>query len=276
MASGDFITLSETLKAAIIQLEVAQVSSPVFDAQWLLIFALGATRAVLLEPNRILSHAELETYQSWVHRRAAREPLQWIIGSTEFYGLELKVCSGALIPRPETERLVELTLDRLGDSGRVVDVGCGSGAIALALKSERPSLEVWATDINPSAITLTLENAKRLKLHIHVLETSLLNGLTPQFSVIVSNPPYLPETDLLEPEVQQEPRQALFSGADGLGLARELVLQAPDYLTKNGFLLLELDPRNAPILQTEMLQTGWNAWLEADLTGRKRFIVAQK
>ena len=223
----------------------------------------------------MLNQSELEQYQSWVSRRVAREPLQWIIGSTEFYGLELKVQAGVLIPRPETERLVELTLERLGESGRVVDVGCGSGAIALTLKSERPRVEVWATDINPSAIALTLENAKRLKLHIHVLETSLLNGLTAPFSVIVSNPPYLPETDLLEPEVQQEPRTALFSGADGLGLARELVLQAPDYLTKNGFLLLELDPRNAPILQSEMLQTGWNVWLEADLTGRKRFIIGQ-
>ncbi len=276
MASGDLITLLETLKAAIVQLETAQVSSPVYDAEWLLIFALNATRAVLLEPNRVLNQSELETYQSWVGRRVAREPLQWIIGSTEFYGLELKVQAGVLIPRPETERLVELTLERLSESGRVVDVGCGSGAIAMALKNERPRLEVWATDINPNAIALTLENAKRLKQKIHTLETSLLQSLTGKFSVIVSNPPYLPETDLLEPEVQQEPHQALFSGADGLNLARELVVQAPDYLTKNGFLLLELDPRNAPVLQAEMQNNGWNAWLEADLTGRKRFIVAQK
>ena len=268
--------LLEALEQAIAQLKTAQVSSPVFDAQWLLIFALGATRAVLLESNRVLNQIELETYQSWVNRRASREPLQWIIGSTEFYGLELKVQSNVLIPRPETERLVELTLERLGESGRVVDVGCGSGAIAIVLKSERPMLEVWATDMNPSAIALTIKNAKCLNLTIHTLETSLLNGLTPPFNVIVSNPPYLPETDLLEPEVQQEPHTALFSGLDGLNLARELVAQAPNYLTKNGFLLLELDPRNAPVLQTEMQNNGWKAWLEADLTGRNRFIVAQR
>jgi release factor glutamine methyltransferase len=276
LASGDLITLVNALQQAITQLEAAKVSSPVFDAEWLLIFALGATRAVLLEPNRILSDAELETYQSWVNRRASREPLQWIIGSTEFYGFELKVRVGVLIPRPETERLVELTLERLGESGRVVDVGCGSGAIAIAIQKERPRLEVWATDINPNAIALTLENAKHFKLNIHTLETSLLHGLKGQFSAIVSNPPYLPNTDFLEPEVQLEPPTALFSGEDGLGLARELVLQAPNYLTSKGFLLLELDPRNAPVLYAEMQNNGWQVSLEADLSGRKRFIVAQK
>jgi release factor glutamine methyltransferase len=270
------VKLGEVLEKAVLQLEAVQVSSPRFDAQWLLIFALGATRAVLLESNRILTETELECYLTWVARRAAREPLQWIIGSTEFYGLELKVCSGVLIPRPETERLVELALERLGDSGRVVDVGCGSGAIAIALKTQRPLLEVWATDINPKAIALTDENAKHFKLNIHVLETSLLTGLTGKFTVIVANLPYLPQTDLLEPEVQQEPSEALFSGVDGLTLARELVQIAPNYLNSKGFLLLELDPRNAPVLQTEMQNAGWQAWLEADLTGRKRFIVAQK
>ncbi len=267
--------LLQALQEAVIQLEAAQISSPRSDAEWLLVLSLGATRAVLLEPNRELSQIELEKYQSWVSRRASREPLQWIVGSTEFYGLELKVRSGVLIPRPETERLVELTLERLGQSGRVVDVGCGSGAIALALKNERRSSEVWATDINPKAIELTLENAEHLNLKVHTLQTSLLTGLTGHFSVIVANLPYLPETDLLEPEVQLEPRTALFSGVDGLDLARQLVATAPDYLTQTGFLLLELDPRNAPVLQAEMLQNGWKAWLEADLTGRKRFVVGQ-
>ena len=268
--------LVQALQQAARQLEAAQISSPHSDAEWLLVLALGSTRAVLLEPNREFSQTELERYQSWVARRAAREPLQWIVGSTEFYGLELIVRPGVLIPRPETERLVELTLERLGQSGRVVDIGCGSGAIALALKFERPALEVWATDISPDAIELTLENAKRLNLSIHAVQTSLLTGLIGKFTMIVANLPYLPQTDMLEPEVQLEPRAALFSGVDGLDLARELVKGAPDYLTQTGFLLLELDPRNAPMLQAEMLQTGWSAWLEADLSGRKRFIVAQR
>ncbi len=267
--------LQAALQNAVLQLEAAQVSSPRIDAEWLLILTLQATRAVLLESNRILTQAELEQFQSWVARRVAREPLQWIIGSTNFYGLELLVQSGVLIPRPETERLVELSLERFGAAGRVVDVGCGSGAIALALKTERPMLEVWATDINPNAIALTRKNARRFKLDIHVLQTSLLSGLTGKFTVIVANLPYLPEIDVLEPEVQQEPHEALFSGLDGLQLARELVLVAPNYLNSQGFLLLELDPRNAPVLQAEMQALGWKAFLESDLSGHQRFVVAQ-
>ncbi len=270
------MTLKVALQNAIVQLEIAQIPSPRSDAEWLLILTLKATRAVLLDSNRVLTPAELEQFQSWVARRVARESLQWIVGSSEFYGLELKVQSGVLIPRPETERLVELALERLGEAERVVDVGCGSGAIAVVLKKECPMLEVWATDINPKAIALTNENAKRFKLKIHTVRTSLLHGLTGKFTVIVANLPYLPQTDVLELEVQQEPPEALFSGLDGLQLARELVAVAPDYLNSQGFLLLELDPRNAPILQAEMLNAGWQAWLEADLTGRERFIVAKQ
>ncbi len=272
--SNQQLTIAEVVTQATARLEVAKVSSPRVDAEWLLVFALGATRAVLLESHRLLNQTELELYQSWVQRRVAREPLQWIIGTTEFYGLELLVQPGVLIPRPETERLVELALERLGDSGRVVDIGCGSGAIAVALKKERPLLEMWATDINPVAIALTTKNAKRLNLKLHTLQTSLLNGLRGKFTVIVANLPYLPETDELEPEVQLEPPEALFSGVDGLSLARELVVTAPNYLNKSGFLLLELDPRNAPILQAEMQISGWRAFLEADLIGRKRFVIA--
>jgi release factor glutamine methyltransferase len=269
------VILQVALQNAIVQLEAAQISSPISDAEWLLILTLKATRTVLLDSTRVLTATELEQFQSWVGRRVSREPLQWIVGSTEFYGLELKVQSGVLIPRPETERLVELALERLREAGRVVDVGCGSGAIAVALKKERPMLEVWATDINSKAIALTRENAKRFKLKIHAVQTSLLGGLTGKFTVIVANLPYLPQTDMIEPEVQQEPPEALFSGLDGLRLARELVAIAPNYLNSKGFLLLELDPRNAPVLQAEMLLAGWKAWLEPDLTGHKRFIVAQ-
>jgi release factor glutamine methyltransferase len=269
------MTLQEAVQNASMQLEAAGISSPRVDAEWLLDFVFQKNRLLVFEANRVITQTELGLYQSLVARRAAREPLQWIMGSSGFYGLELKVQTGVLIPRPETERLVELALERLGEAGRVVDVGCGSGAIAVVLKSERPMLEVWATDINSKAIALTRENAKRFKLKIHAVQTSLLGGLTGKFTVIVANLPYLPQTDMLEPEVQQEPPEALFSGLDGLRLARELLAIAPDYLNSKGFLLLELDPRNAPVLQAEMLLAGWKAWLEPDLTGHKRFVVAQ-
>jgi release factor glutamine methyltransferase len=268
------LKLHTALHNAIAQLEAAGIRSPQSDAQWLLVSALNATRAVLLEPNRQLDPRELECFQAWVGRRVAREPLQWILGDTEFYGLRLHVQAGVLIPRPETERLVELALERLPQSGRVVDVGCGSGAIGLALKAERPQLEVWATDINPTAVALTRHNAQTLGLEIRVLQTSLLSGLEGKFSAIISNPPYLPNNDPLEPEVQLEPSEALFSGADGLDLARALVQAAPDWLVPNGWLMLELDPRNAPVLARQM--QGWRTELASDLSGRERFVLAQQ
>jgi release factor glutamine methyltransferase len=267
------MTLQAALHNAIQELQAAQISSPKADAEWLLIHTLGATRTVLLETSRVLTPAQLLEYQNLVKRRAAREPLQWILGDTEFYGLVLTVQPGVLIPRPETEHLVELALERLPHTGRVVDVGCGSGAIGLALKHQRPNLEVWATDLNPAAVALTKHNAQQLGLALFVRHTSLLDGLEGQFCGIVANLPYLPTDDWLEPEVQLEPREALFSGTDGLDLARWLVQLAPQYLLPKGWLMLELDPRNAPVLQHEM--QGWQTWLVADLTGRERFLLAQ-
>jgi release factor glutamine methyltransferase len=267
------LTVSQALHSATLQLETAGVTSPKSDAEWLLVYTLGTTRAVLLEPERPLMPDEQGRYRAWVARRAAREPLQWILGNTEFYGLELQTRRGVLIPRPETERLVELALERLPKTGRVVDVGCGTGAIALAIKAQRPKLELWATDLNPQAVALTRDNVQRLGLEVHVRQTSLLEGLEGKFAAIVSNPPYLPNTDQLEPEVQLEPKEALFSGQDGLELARELLRIAPEFLLPNGWLMLELDPRNAPVLQREM--RGWDVRLESDLSGRERFLLGQ-
>jgi release factor glutamine methyltransferase len=268
------LRLHTALHSAIAQLEAAGIGSPKSDAEWLLVSALNASRTVLLERNRQLTPSQLERFQTWVGRRAAREPLQWILGDTEFYGLRLMVQAGVLIPRPETERLVELALERLPPTGRVLDVGCGSGAIGLALKAERPELEVWASDINPAAVALTRHNAQSLGLEIFVRQTSLLSGFEGKFTAIVSNPPYLPDHDPLEPEVQLEPKEALFSGTDGLDMARALVRIAPACLLLGGWLMLELDPRNAPVLAQEML--GWQTELAADLSGRRRFILAQR
>lgn len=270
------MTIRQAIAEATTQLEAARVPSPKSDAQWLLVYVLRASRAVLLGDNRELTKTELEQFQTWLARRVAREPLQWIIGSSEFYGLELKVQAGVLIPRPETERLVELTLERLPQTGRVVDIGCGTGAIALALKAERPKLEVWATDISPMAIELTKQNAQRLNLELCAVQTSLLDGITGKFSAIISNPPYLPDSDVLMPEVRLEPREALYSGADGLGLARQIIVLAKQFLEPHGWLMLELDPRNAPVLQAELQALGWQTWLAADLAGRERFVLARE
>jgi release factor glutamine methyltransferase len=268
------MTIAQTLARATTLLHQAGVSSPRVDAEWLLLYVLNASRVALFDSARVLTNFELEAFEALLQRRASREPLQWILGSADFYGLELMVRPGVLIPRPETERLVELVLEHLPKQGRVIDVGCGSGAIALALKHERPGLEVSASDINPEAVRLTLENAKRLNLEVQVVQTSLLENVPGSFDAIISNPPYLPSADSLEPEVQLEPKEALFSGRDGLELARVLAIQAAERLEPGGFMALELDPRNAYEFARELQNAGWVTRLEADLVGRERFVIA--
>lgn len=273
--------VQQKLEELIARFTRAGIQSAKVDAEWLLEDTLGWSRTRrMLEAEFLLKPKDLEQLESWAVRRESREPLQWILGSTEFYGLNIHVRSGVLIPRPETECLVELALGRLRvmpGSPRVLDLGCGTGAIALCIKSELPRARVLASDINPEAVQLTLENASRLGLEIEVIETNLFDGIEGRFDLIVSNPPYLPEFDAatLEPEVQREPANALFSGADGLDLARMLVRTARERLGLNGWLLLELDPRNAPVMRQELEDAGWRARLEADLAGRERFVVAR-
>jgi release factor glutamine methyltransferase len=276
------MTVQQKLEELTARFSHVGIPNPKVDAEWLLEDTLqwSRTRRVL-EAEFLLKPKDLAVIEALAVRREAREPLQWILGSTEFYGLNLHVRAGVLIPRPETERLVELALERLRvmpGTPRVLDLGCGAGAIALSIKSEQSRANVLASDINPEAVKLTLENATRLNLEIEVRETSLFDGIDGRFDLIVSNPPYLPEYDVitLEPEVQREPATALFSGHDGLDLARMLVKLARERLGLGGWLLLELDPRNAPTLRQELEDAGWRARLESDLAGRERFVVARR
>jgi release factor glutamine methyltransferase len=263
------------------RLESAHVPSPDSDASWLLEVVMNASYSELfLMSEDVLTDAQLGRLEGFVKRREAREPLQWIIGFTEFYGLKIETRVGVLIPRPETERLVELMLEELPNkSAKVVDIGTGTGAIALALKTERPKLELLATDINQTALELTRKNAANLRLELKTFQTSILDGIDRMFDAIVSNPPYLPSSDdgKLDIEVQLEPKEALFSGIDGLNLAREIVIAASRKLKAGGLLALELDPRNAATLASELEPSIWqDVRLEADLVGRERFVLARR
>ena len=263
------------------RLASAGVPNPDSDASWLLEVVTGLGYSGLkLNANQELTDTQLERLEGFVVRRETREPLQWIIGFTEFYGLKLEVEVGILIPRFETEKLVELVLEQLPNTPlQVVDIGTGTGAIALALKAERPKLEIVATDINQAALELTRKNAANLKLELETVQTSILDGVDRMFDAVVSNPPYLPASDngRLDIEVQLEPEEALFSGADGLKLAREIVSAASQKLKSGGLLALELDPRNASILADNLGLSIWqDVRLEADLVGRERFVLARR
>jgi len=225
------------------------------DAELLLLHVLEIDRATLLAyPTRPITPSQFDTYQAAIARRLNHEPIQYITGQQEFFGLQLKVTPATLIPRPETEHLVEAVLDRLPKSGdtplRILDIGTGTGAIALALAAHLPQARITAVDLSAQALDVARQNAAAHNLagRIDFILSDLLTGLpqkdqTAAFDAIVSNPPYIPEGDRAElhPQVRDyEPAQALFAGAHGLDIYRRLIPQAHAALQPGGLLALEI------------------------------------
>ena len=278
------------------------------EVQCLLQHSLNVARAYLIaHPERILSSDEAATYQSFFQRRLGGEPIAYILGEREFFGLNLMVTPATLIPRPETELLVELALERLinfsgtwhplpqslprwereakpplptgegwgGGSFRVLDMGTGSGAIALAIARHRPSAEVWACDASTAALAVATENAKRLAIpNVHFLESDWFSALNGQrFDIIVSNPPYVATDDqhLSKGDLRFEPITALASGADGLEDIRLIVQQAGAHLNSNGWLLLEHGYDQAAQVRELLQRARFEAVFSAkDLSGFER------
>ena len=231
------------------------IESARLNAERLLGDVLRLSRLELyLQHDRPIAGDELDRYRELVRRRAGGEPLQSILGVWGFYGRDFKVTSGVFIPRPETERLVEhaLALIRPPDQRLVspvaVEVGCGSGVIAVSLAAEAPRLEIWATDINPQAIELTRTNAHRhgvdARVHVEVGNRfdPLPARLRGEVDLLVSNPPYVRRGDLpsLAPEVQHDPREALDGGADGIDFYRALAAGAERWLRPGGWIAVEI------------------------------------
>ncbi|HDZ8839763.1 TPA: peptide chain release factor N(5)-glutamine methyltransferase [Aeromonas veronii] len=224
--------------------------SPRADADVLLCHLLGCRRSYLMTwPERELDAAQQVTLQGWLARRLNGEPIAHLVGEREFWSLPLKVSPATLIPRPDTEVLVEQALTRIPQGPcAVLDLGTGTGAIALALKSERPEVDVWAVDRMADAAALARENSAALGLPIEVRDGSWFEPLgepdrdnTPRFAVIVSNPPYIDGADphLEQGDVRFEPRSALVADDAGLADIRHIVAHAPAYLLTDGWLLLE-------------------------------------
>lgn len=246
------------------------------DAEALLLHTLQISRATFFaHPERELTAEELGRHRHSVERRLLHEPIQYITGEQEFYGLALHVTPAVLIPRPETEHLVEAVLARLPANGpvRLVDIGTGSGAIAIALAVHLPRATVFALDLSRDALAIAEDNARRhnVRERIHLLHSDLLAALPSRsseetatgeglFDAIVSNPPYIAECDrdTLHPQVRDyEPATALFAGASGLDLYRRLIPQAWEWLKPNGLLALEIGAG-----QRESLAGLLSAWSE--------------
>jgi len=258
------------------------------SAEWLLSHACGLERIeVYTQYDKPLSPEERETLRGSVRRRAQGEPLQYIVGTMGFRHLEIKVKPGTLIPRPETEVLVDLALCALpkpieDTTLSVLDLCTGTGCIGLALAQERPDVIVLATDISPKAVALANENAQASGLsdRFQAIEGDLFPPNTLQFDLIASNPPYIPAQGMKElpAEVANfEPALALDGGEDGLDLARRILELAPDWLKKSSHLILELDVRNVSQAREFAVQLNTYKSLETarDLTGRERFVLAR-
>ena len=222
------------------------LDSPHLDAEVLLAYALGMTRTQLhVYTQSQLSPAELASYRQLIERRALREPVAYIIGHKEFYGLDLFVDSRVLIPRPETELFVEKAIEISQRQSVVADVGTGSGAIAISLAVHLPQALVYATDASPGALEVAACNCRRhgVEDRVHLLQGHLLKPLPEPVDLIAANLPYVSEAELaqLPPEISHhEPREALNGGADGLDHIRCLLAQAEGHLKPGGVVLLEI------------------------------------
>jgi len=281
-------TFRDQLAAATTALEAAGVASPRVDAEWLLAGLLGVGRVtVRLDPAGAVPELLAERYGDAVRRRARREPLQRILGWEEFRGLRVRLTDAVLVPRPETEALVEWALALLPAPGgrrlRAVDLGTGSGCIACALAAERPDLDVVAIDVSPAAAAVARENAIALGLaaRISVVAADLLDGVRDLGAdLIVSNPPYLP-TGLvpeLPPEVRtHEPVVALDGGADGLALIRRIAAIAHRALRASGVLVVETAGGAQATAAAALLRTADFAQVavRADLAGVDRFVAGR-
>lgn len=233
------------------------------DADALLCHLLDCRRSYLMTwPEHELDAAQQATLAGWLARRLNGEPIAHLIGEREFWSLPLKVSPATLIPRPDTEVLVEQALARLpGGPCALLDLGTGTGAIALALKSERPDADVWAVDRMPAAAALARTNSAALGLPIEVRDGSWFAPLSdaPRFAMIVSNPPYIDGTDphLHEGDVRFEPRSALVAEEQGLADIRLIVTQAPAHLVPGGWLLLEHGWDQGEAVRQLLLQQGY-------------------
>lgn len=257
------------------------------DAQLLLLHVLGKPahdRAWLLAHDTdALSPAQRATFDTCVQRRAAGEPLAYITGHKEFYGLDLRVDARVLVPRPDTETLVDWALEVLAPATgqltdtTVLDLGTGSGAIALALKATRPDLTVRAIDYSDDALAVARANAQRLNLDVQFQQGSWLAGVAGKFQSIVSNPPYIAAQDEHLSALTHEPLQALASGDDGLDDLRQIITQAPACLLAGGWLLLEHGYDQAAAVRDLLRAAGFrHVQSRQDLSGIERCSGGQR
>ena len=278
------MTVLEILQSTTGYFQRRNIDSPRLNAEHLLAHVLGRKRIDLyLEFERRLPESELTPLRELVKRRGSGEPLQHLLGTVEFCGRSFRCDKRALVPRPETEQLVEILISRFKSEiaySRIADIGTGSGVIALTLAAEFPEAEIVGVDISEDALMLARENAKRLGLadHIRLLRSNLLESVQPDFGVIVANLPYVSTEDRqnLSREVLHDPEVALFAGARGDELVRQLIAQAPSWLRPGGVLAMEIGIGQSETLVAALAAKNYrDIWIEKDYSGVIRFLFAR-
>jgi len=281
--------MSATIKVALTEgaatLKTANVDAPRNQANLLLMHVLGRDHTFLLaHPEENLSAKQFEQYRALVTRRAGGYPLQYLTGRQEFFQLDFEVTPDVLIPRPETELIVELGIDILKDKPApcFADLGTGSGAIAISLLQELPRARAIAVDVSAGALEVARRNAERHRLsdRLQLVESDLFSMMDPRaFDLIVSNPPYVPAGDLsgLQREVRHEPPGALDGGPDGLAVIRRLLKDAPDFLPAKGYLVFEIGFDQHEAVKKLIDHGAWELIeLRKDLQGIPRTVVLKK
>jgi release factor glutamine methyltransferase len=282
-------TLGATLREGVQKLEQANVPSAPLAAELLLMHVLGSDRTFLYaHPEEQITAAQAEAFFSRINKRAAGTPAQYLTGKQEFWGMDFEVTPEVLIPRPETEHIIEVTTARIGQSRRknplrIADVGTGSGCIAAVLAKEFPYAQIFATDISAPALAVANRNATRHNFadRITFIECNLLDLIPqqPPLDIIVSNPPYVARKDVATLPIdvrEHEPEIALFAGEDGMSIYPLLIAQAATHLAEGGLLVLELGAGLfEPVSDLLEARSGWTRVSAAqDLAGIVRVISA--
>jgi release factor glutamine methyltransferase len=281
------VQLKQALASAVERLDSADVGSPRLNAETLLMFVLGVNRAYLYaHPERELTAEELARYDEVVGQRSTGMPSQYITGHQEFWGLDFVVSRAVLIPRPETEHLVETVLELAREvvNPKLVDVGTGSGCIALTLASELQTAEVYGVDLSADALEMARANAARLQLdeRVKFLQSNVLEALAGihDFDFVVSNPPYVGknEADKVQRTVFEfEPRMAVFSGESGLDVIRPLIKQAHAALKPGGWIAMEIGYSMRDAVLELLSPTMWDdIRVVPDLQGIPRVVAARR
>ena len=279
---GQPVSIAEALRKGVAALQEACISEPRLNAEVLLGYVLGRDRAFLYAHNdQKVPASQWTRYLNCLETRCSGTPTQYITGVQEFYGLSFRVAPDVLIPRPETELLVEQTLARAAPEDSILDVGTGSGAIAIAIHKQLPAAKVFACDISAAALRLARKNSCRLGATLPLAQADLMEGFRPgAFDIVVCNPPYVSLVDLpsLQREVRDhEPHTALFGGEDGLDAYRRLTATARDILRPGGWLLMEVGYNTSAAIKPMFSAGSWESpFLYRDLAGWERVMAVRR